>query len=193
MSELPVIGASAPERRDAARNRERLIAAAHRVLERVGPQGFTLDALAAEAGVGKGTIFRRFGDRRGLADALLDGPMREFQDRLLRGPPPLGPAAPAAERLEAFAAELTRMIDANLHVVALAATGPDFERSPVHGALLLHVQVLLGGAAPQLDAAVTSRLLLGAISAPVIADARAQGASIDEIVAAVRSLVRGLL
>ena len=45
---------------DAARNREALLAAAQRLLRKCGPDGITMDAVACEAGVGKGTLFRRF-------------------------------------------------------------------------------------------------------------------------------------
>jgi len=48
----------------------------------------TMDAVASAAGVGKGTVFRRFGDRAGLTVALLDDYMLEFQDAFLSGPPP---------------------------------------------------------------------------------------------------------
>ena len=61
-----------PERRDAARNRELLLDAAHRLVDRDGVEAVTTDAVAAEAGVGKGTVFRRFGSRAGLMTALLD-------------------------------------------------------------------------------------------------------------------------
>src|SRR5512142_2083782 len=55
------------------------------------------------AGVGKGTIFRRFGNKAGLAVALLDTRERELQEAILHGPPPLGPGAGSAARLTAFA------------------------------------------------------------------------------------------
>jgi hypothetical protein len=58
--------------------------------------------VARDAGVAKGTIFHRFGDRAGLALALLDEHERALQEQILRGPPPLGPGAPARERLPTF-------------------------------------------------------------------------------------------
>jgi AcrR family transcriptional regulator len=61
-----------------------------------------MDQVAAAAGVGKGTLFRRFGDKSGLATALLDAQERVLQEAILHGPPPLGPGAPADERLVAF-------------------------------------------------------------------------------------------
>src|SRR5919206_2593 len=88
---------------------------------RGGPGRLTMDAVACEARVGKGTIFRRFGDRDGLAGALLDADMRAFQDGFLHGPPPLGPGAPARERLEAFVVGLLRHLASHLNVPLLAA------------------------------------------------------------------------
>ena len=69
---LPVVGEPRPERADARRNRLRVLEAADRLFTEHGVKNVSLDAIAAEAGVGKGTVFRRFGDRAGLAVALLD-------------------------------------------------------------------------------------------------------------------------
>lgn len=52
-------------RADARRNRERLLAAARDVFVDLGP-GAPLDAVAAAAGVGIGTLYRRFPDRQAL-------------------------------------------------------------------------------------------------------------------------------
>ena len=54
----------------------------------------SMDDVARAACVGTGTLYRRFGDRAGLALALLDEHTRAFQDALIAGPPPLGPGAP---------------------------------------------------------------------------------------------------
>src|SRR4051794_15516530 len=92
----------ARERADARRNRERILCATARLIERVGVEGISMDDVAAEAGVGKGTLYRRFGDRSSLLRALIEEPEKAFQDELIRGLPPLGPGAPPRERLHAF-------------------------------------------------------------------------------------------
>ncbi|MBV2155041.1 TetR/AcrR family transcriptional regulator [Kitasatospora sp. SUK 42] len=90
------------ERADAARNRAAVLEAAARLFAEQGVEAVSMDQVAAAAGVGKGTLFRRFGDKSGLAAALLDARERVLQEAVLSGPPPLGPGAPADERLAAF-------------------------------------------------------------------------------------------
>src|SRR5690606_28455105 len=90
------------ERADAARNRAKVLAAAERLFAERGIEAVTMDDIAAAAGVGKGTLYRRFEDKAGLGAALLDERGRQLQDAIIAGPPPLGPGAPAAERLGAF-------------------------------------------------------------------------------------------
>ncbi len=96
---------TAAERSDAARNRERLLLAARELIEQGGAAALTMDRLAEHAGVGKGTVFRRFGSRAGLMLTLLNDSEAAFQARFLFGPPPMGPGAAPLERLIAFGAE----------------------------------------------------------------------------------------
>ena len=77
---LPLLGEARPERADAAENRRKVLAAAEALFARCGPANVTMDAVAAEAGVGKGTLFRRFGDRAGLARAVISEHETELQD-----------------------------------------------------------------------------------------------------------------
>ncbi|MDQ1022990.1 AcrR family transcriptional regulator [Streptomyces umbrinus] len=94
------------ERADAARNRARLLEVAARLVAERGAEHVTMHEVAEAAGVGKGTLFRRFGDRDGLLLALLAEAEAEFQEAYTSGPPPLGPGAPARDRLEAFGCAL---------------------------------------------------------------------------------------
>ena len=79
--ELPIADAEPRERADAQRNRKKVLSAAERLFACHGVENVSMDAIAAEAGVGKGTLFRRFGDRAGLALAVLD----EHTSRCRRG------------------------------------------------------------------------------------------------------------
>ena len=94
---LPVVGQpdAPPERADAARNRKRVLDAAKKLFDERGVAAVTLDDVVAAAGVGKGTLFRRFGDKAGLGAALLGAREEDLARSLQDGPPPLGPGAPA--------------------------------------------------------------------------------------------------
>lgn len=165
--DLPLIG-ERPERRDAAENRQRILRAARDLLTEDGPDGLTMDALAARAGVGKGTIFRRFGDRTGVTRALLDDEMREFQDAFLRGDPPLGPGAPPIERLRAFVIGLLRLNADHLPLALASQEAPGAESGPVYGALALHIAHLVEEIDPSLDGLVIAALILGTVTPATI-------------------------
>jgi AcrR family transcriptional regulator len=60
-----------PLRSDAERNRKRILAAAAELFAADGLEA-SLEGIAAQAGVGVGTVYRRFGDREGLIDALFE-------------------------------------------------------------------------------------------------------------------------
>ena len=118
---IPVSRTSPPkERADAARNRALVLDAAARLFATHGVEAVSMDAIAAEAGVGKGTLFRRFGDKAGLATALLDARERSLQERMLSGPPPLGPGAAACARLLAFVSAYLDYVLAHLDLVRMS-------------------------------------------------------------------------
>jgi AcrR family transcriptional regulator len=190
---LPIAGAR-HERADAAANRARILEAAVRVLTERGAEGTSIDAVAREAGVGKGTIFRRFGDRSGLFQALLDEHLRAFQDAFIFGPPPLGPGAPAEDRLAAFLDRLLDLYDDQLEV-ALALERDRQWAPPIGGylALSLHVESLLREISPALDAPVTAQLLLNALNVHLVRYLRRDaGVSLATIKTSIRPLIAGL-
>lgn len=95
-----------PERRsrkDAVRNQEAVLAAADALFSRrESPEDVTMADVAAAAGVGKGTLFRAFGDRAGLLRALYAARLASMREAVESGPPPLGPATPPRERVPAL-------------------------------------------------------------------------------------------
>jgi AcrR family transcriptional regulator len=136
--------ATAAERSDAVRNRERLLTAARELIQECGADGLTMDRLAERAGVGKGTVFRHFGSRAGLMLTLLDDSESAFQARFLFGPPPLGPGAPGLERLIAFgSARIAYVVEYG--DLVLAAENAARGRFEVPAAALWHrhIEVLL--------------------------------------------------
>lgn len=91
------------ERADAARNRRAILDAASRLFDQVAdPVALTMDDVAAAAGVGKGTLFRRFGDRAGLLRAVFESRISALTEAIAAGASPLGPTTPPRERILAI-------------------------------------------------------------------------------------------
>jgi AcrR family transcriptional regulator len=164
--ELPNADEGRPrERADAARNRRRVLEAARQLFAERGVQAVTMSDVARAAGVAKGTIFHRFGDRPGLAQALVDEAERELQEQVLRGPPPLGPGAPPRERLTAFLdALLTLTAEHRDLLLEVDSAGPSARhRTGAYRAWLQHTVLLLEQAGTDGD----RRLLAHALLAPL--------------------------
>jgi AcrR family transcriptional regulator len=167
----PVIwGEPHAERADAARNRVHLLTTARQMLAEQGPAKLTMDGLAERAGLGKGTVFRRFGTRAGIFQALLDDDERAFQQQVLSGPPPLGPGAAPLERLTAYgrarASFLIRRRDiarAALDGSQPTPAGPRTPMSQIHIRMLL-AQLSLG----RVDLDMLTIQLTAALDGPVL-------------------------
>ena len=162
-TELPLSddSRSPRERADAARNRRRILEAARALLAQQGLDRLGMDDLARAACVGTGTLYRRFGDRAGLALALLDESERAFQETLLRGEPPLGPGAPPRERLHAFGRAYLELVEQNLELLDAALPQRPLAGGPFDF-YLTHLRILLGqaGFTGDADYAVTSLMAL---------------------------------
>ncbi len=196
MEELKQAGVELRERADAARNREKVLCAAARLFAERGIECVSMDDVAAAAGVGKGTLFRRFGDRAGLARAVLDESERAFQDNLLRGEPPLGPGAPPVERIVAFGEGLLDRMETHQQLMLAAESGSPFARyqHPVYAAHRAHLYVVLCEAVPPESAEYIADVLLGSLSADFFIYTRQiRGLTLDEAKAGFRSLVERLL
>ena len=167
LPDLPLAGNQTHERADAARNRQKILAAAERLIARLGIEHVSMDMVAEEAGVGKGTIFRRFGDRAGFARALLDEHEQAFQEAFIRGEPPLGPGAPPAERLRAFGHAMIDRLEKYGDVILVGESGSPCARfrSPPFQAHRAHVTSLLTELDPRLDAEYHADSLLAVLAA----------------------------
>jgi AcrR family transcriptional regulator len=162
--------AGRPERADAARNRRLLLAVAREMLAAEGADRLTMDALADRAGLGKGTVFRRFGTRAGIFQALLDDDERDFQRQVLSGPPPLGPGAAPLDRLIAYGRARIDFLIGHGEIARAALGGrepvPAGSRTPLSQA---HIRFLIGqlrlGTA---DLDVLATQLTGALDGPLL-------------------------
>src|SRR5438874_10606943 len=167
---LPQLELDRRERADAVRNREAILCAAQRLVSERGVDGVTMDEVACAASVGKGTLFRRFGDRNGLLRALLDERERAFQESFIRGPAPLGPGTPAYDRLIAYGERRLEEVEIQGELLAAAEAGAPGDRLAhrVYGAHRAHIRALLVEAAPGCDADYMADVLLGALAAELV-------------------------
>ncbi|MFG2474796.1 TetR/AcrR family transcriptional regulator [Streptomyces fagopyri] len=156
-------------RADAARNRARLLEAAARLVEERGVANVTMEAVAVAASVGKGTVFRRFGDRTGLLMALLDHAEQQFQAAFLAGPPPLGPGASPADRLHAFGCAALRQTRdrLDLYIAAERDASRRFNSAP-YRVRFTHVAMLLREAVPDADGELLAQTLMGYLEPALI-------------------------
>jgi AcrR family transcriptional regulator len=162
LGELPVSAPQQPphERGDAARNRTLLLEAARSLVAKRGADAVTMDDVAAAAGVGKGTLFRRFGSRAGLMVVLLDEDERASQQAFLFGPPPLGPDAPPMDRLVAFGRARIRFVHTHHALLSAANRDPQTRHIGAAAVQRTHVRVLLQSAHTTGDLDVQTDALL---------------------------------
>src|SRR5204862_2827399 len=115
-----MIESETAELADAALNRQLILTTAARLFSERCAHCVSTDEVADAAGVGKGTVFRRFGSRAALLLAVLGERERRFQEDLIRGRPPLGPGAPPRARLIAFGEALIDLLERHGPLLAAA-------------------------------------------------------------------------
>jgi AcrR family transcriptional regulator len=160
-----------PLRADARRNRDQLLAVAVRAFSQDGPD-VPLDAIAREAGVGIGTLYRHFPTR----EALVEAAYRTELDRLCDAAPVLLAELPPAEALRAW---MDRFVDymttkrgmADALKAVIASGGNPYAHS--RDRMITAVESLLaaGGSAGALRADVTAADVLAGLSGVTLAAA----------------------
>lgn len=186
---LPMADQPPVERADAARNRVALLAAARRLIAEHGVACVTMEAVAAEAGVGKGTVFRRFESREGLMAAVLDFSETEWQASVISGPPPLGPGADPWDRLVAFGR--SRLESTLLHADLIRAAGATGSRAAgAYSFAAMHVQHLLGLLGVTGDLPILATALLAPLEIPILDQQRAGGFEVERLLTGWEDLAR---
>lgn len=160
-----MLGQTPRKRADAVRNRARILSVAGALFTERGADQVTMDDVAAAAGVGKGTLYRRFGDQAGLALALLEEHEIRLQAAVLHGPPPLGPGAAPGDRLTAFLGALADLLEAHLDLYLRSEAGAARYRSGAYRFWRLHTRLLVAAANPKLDADYLADALLAPLEA----------------------------
>jgi AcrR family transcriptional regulator len=158
------------ERADAARNRAAVLQATEQLLATGSAEHVSLDRVAALAGVGKGTVFRRFGNRTGLLQSLLEERSRKLRESVMHGPPPLGPGAPTRQRLMAFLDGLGAIAEGNAALLSAherACAEEKFD-DPSYRFWHHHLRGLLAEERPDLDADFLAHGLLAVFDGDLI-------------------------
>jgi AcrR family transcriptional regulator len=141
---VPATGAR-PLRADAQRNRERLLDAAVRAFSQDGPE-VTLDAIAKDAGVGIGTLYRHFPTREALVEAAYRNELARLCDSvpdLLAALPPDQATRMWMDRFVDYMTTKRGMADALRAVIA--SGGNPYSES--RGRLLAAITALLDAGA----------------------------------------------
>ena len=193
LRELAVTDQPPQERGDAARNRTLLLDAARRLIAERGPDAVTTDDIAAAAGVGKGTLFRRFGSRAGLMLVLLDEDEKAEQQAMMFGPPPLGPGAPPLDRLVAYGRDRLEFV--HTHHALLSDAGRDPQMRFIAPVMFhhRHIQVLLEAAGTTGDLDAQAFALLGLLDADYVQfQMTERGRTLEQLTEAWESVARKL-
>jgi AcrR family transcriptional regulator len=199
------MGPCAGERSDAADNRRRILSAARTLFEERGVEAVSMAEIGRAAGVGQGTLYRRFEHKGDLCAALLRERMAQFTEELrprveAEGEPALPRLASFIDRLALFTEE-----DAPLLAAVRESAGGDRRRpghrsgayrSPFYGWLRAAVISLLtqavegGEARADLDVEVTADAILAPLAVDLYLFQRGEaGMSRERIVGALQGLM----
>lgn len=182
------------ERADAARNRRAILHATEELLAGQGAEHVSLDRVAAAAGVGKGTVFRRFGSRTGLFQALLAERAVLLGDAITSEAPPLGSDASPRDRLLAFLTALTDLATRNMALIAAheRACAEDKYADPTYRRWHDHLTTLIAEIRPDLDAEFLGHTLLASFDGDLVRHITARGGA-DRLGRSVHDLAVALL
>jgi len=162
-------GTERTERADALRNREAVLAAADALFADSGnPHSVSMDDIAAAAGVGKGTLFRRFGDRAGLIGAVIASRLEPLQQSV-RGAQDAVGSSPQQRVLDLLDAVLRFKIE-NRHLMAAAedaGLGNPYQAEH-YGWWHENLRVALDPLPGVHDAGFTAHALLAAVRADLV-------------------------
>ncbi|HLT62435.1 MAG TPA: helix-turn-helix domain-containing protein [Microlunatus sp.] len=179
------------ERADAVRNRQRVLDAAARLFGDRDPRSVTMDEVAKEAGVGRATLYRRYPSIGAIAEALLDRHEHELQQRIISGPPPLGPGAPPAERLAAFYGAMVTLLQTHAALVLASEVGQARFETGAYRFWRAHLRYLAREAGVS-DPVAMAETLLAPLAPEVFLEQRRLGASLRAIERTLTRLARVL-
>jgi AcrR family transcriptional regulator len=129
-----------PLRRDAARNRERILRAAREVFGRRG-LGVTLDDVARHAGVGVGTVYRRFPTKEALVRAVFEQDLAMRQESAAQALAHPDPWQGLVDFLMTMTADLAE--NRGLHEVIMLGSHSSEPFETARGGMLPYLEALI--------------------------------------------------
>ncbi len=191
------------ERRDAAASRRKLLEAARRLFRERGIDAVSMYEIGRRAGVGQGTLYRRFGHKGALCSALLAEQIEDFYEETWERVE--SEERPALARLSWFLDRLARFNERNADLLGAIRDGAgggrrvEMYRNPFYGWLRGMVVALLRLAEeedeirPGLDAEGVADALLAALNIDLYLYQRYElGMSRERVLRTLRALLDGL-
>jgi AcrR family transcriptional regulator len=194
-----------PERADAAANRLRILQVAEQLFAERGVENVNMAEIAGAAGVGKGTLYRRFANKAMLCLSLIDEQMAAFQnDRLAEMRLMAAQGVPHMEQLAVFLEALVHFTDMHSPILSevqranLLPEADDNSSLPhfwqymtVHG--LLRTAVTHNEIPADLDLDYLADALLAPLKADLFRFQRqTRGFSLDQISQGLQTLVQAI-
>jgi len=192
------------ERADAAANRKLILSVADQLFAAQGVEAVTMADIAQAAGVGKGTLYRRFANKPELCLTLMHEQMLTFQNETLAQLRDLSAEQLSyMQQLNYFLDALVHFTDTHLPLICevqragLVTTGTDRERPHIwqHMTIkgLLQAATHAAELSPEIDIEYTADALLAPLRATLFRFQReGRGFSLERISAGLQTLVNGL-
>lgn len=193
------------QRRDAAANRSKILETAERLFAAHGVSNVNMADIAQAAGVGKGTLYRRFANKGELCLALLDTQMADFQNGMLSRMQQMNMVGlPKLEQLQQFMDALVYFTDTHSPLLCeVQREGllpldntrlqlPHFWQHMTISALL-RTAAAAGEISPDLDTDYLADALLSPLKADFFQfQKNNRGFTLERISAGLRTLISGL-
>lgn len=197
-------GQNRAERADAAANRVTILQTAEKLFAKHGVPNVNMADIATAAGVGKGTLYRRFANKGELCLALMDTQLRDFQNRMLDTMRQMhADGVPYLDQLDVFLVELVQFNGRHLPLLGEVQRQSDLldqgDLIRPHYWQYMTVRALLDAAQRQnevpdsLDVDYMAEALLAPLTPSSFRfQQRALGFSLERITAGLCTLIKGL-
>ncbi|MCL4264278.1 MAG: TetR/AcrR family transcriptional regulator [Anaerolineae bacterium] len=193
------------ERRDAAANRSKILQTAEHLFAAHGVGNVNMADIAQAAGVGKGTLYRRFANKGELCLALLDTQMADFQNGMLSRMQQMNIAGlPKLEQLEQFMDALVYFTDTHSPLLCevqreglLPLDNTRLQLPHFWQHMTVNALLRSAAAAGEISPALDTDYLADALLSPLKADffqfqKTNRGFTLERISAGLRTLISGL-